>query len=388
MERKFIKSGIPGLDPVLGGGFLDGTITTVSGPTGSGKSTFAAQFIHNGAVEYNEPGLYLAIEESRRDFLFHMSGYEWDFGALERERKFVFLDYPIHEVDQIVSQSSAIHEIINTTGTKRVVIDSIMPIALYFKGDEERKKGFLKFIENLRKWNVTALIVSEDTKIAHAGARPGSEFGIESFTDGWINIFYKYDERSMERKRYIEVIKMKGVSHSYRGYPALLNSRGFSIMHELPPAQAAKPPKEPEKKLPEEENVEALVEKAFLPRAVERPPSKPPAATPPKPPPSAPKAPPPHPPSGARPSPPHRITLPPIPPKATAAPKAGPSKKLIREEEMEELRKLLGEEQKAEKKAEKPGKPAPKAGKKAPAKMSPSIAAKIAEAKKKLMKKG
>ena len=74
MERRFIRSGIPGLDEVLGGGFLEGSIVAVSGPTGSGKSTFASQFLYNGASQYDEPGLYIAIEESRADFFFHMGG--------------------------------------------------------------------------------------------------------------------------------------------------------------------------------------------------------------------------------------------------------------------------------------------------------------------------
>lgn len=253
MERKFIKSGIPGLDEVLGGGILEGSIITVSGPTGAGKSTFAAQFIHNGAKESDEPGIYLSIEESRRDFFFHMGGFEMDFAGLERDRKFILLDYPIHEVDQIINQSASIQEIINSTGVRRVVIDSVMPIALYFKTDDERKKGFLKFIENLRKWNVTTLIVSEDLKI-HSGSRPSSEFGIESFTDGWINLFYRYDEKTMERSRYVEVVKMKGVAHSSRAYPAKLNGRGFEIAGASPKPSEARPPEPapaPEKREPE-----------------------------------------------------------------------------------------------------------------------------------------
>jgi circadian clock protein KaiC len=230
MERKFVKSGVPGLDAVLGGGFLENSIVTVSGPTGSGKSTLASQFLYNGAVESNEPGLYISIEESRRDFYFHMGGFKWDFASLEKDRRFILLDYPIHEVDQIIEQSNAIQEIINSTGVRRVVIDSIMPIALYFKNDDERKKGFLKFIDNLRKWNVTTLIVSEDIKAGPAGSMPSSEYGIESFSDGWLNLFFRYDERSMSRTRYAEVIKMKGVQHSSKAYLAVLDDNGFKIM--------------------------------------------------------------------------------------------------------------------------------------------------------------
>lgn len=252
MERKFIKSGIPGLDEVLGGGLLEGSIVTVSGPTGGGKSTLAAQFIHNGAMQSDEPGLYIAIEESRGDFFFHMNGYSWDFAALEKARKFVLLDYPIHEVDQIINQSGAIGEIISTTGTKRVVIDSIMPIALFFKSDDERRKGFLKFIENLRKWGTTTLIVSEDLKMAEG--MPGTEYGIESFTDGWINLTFRYDDQKKERVRYLEVIKMKGVPHSSKSYPVILDNTGFRIASGPAPER----PKPPEKAVEKEKPAEKL----------------------------------------------------------------------------------------------------------------------------------
>jgi len=230
MERRFIKSGIPGLDKLLGGGFLEGSITTVSGPTGSGKSTLALQYLYKGASDFNEPGLYICIEESRQDFLFHVSGYNWDFAKAEKERKFILLDYPIHEVDQILNQYSAIAEIISSTGVKRVVIDSIMPIALFFKEDDERKKGFLKLIENIRKWNVTTLIVSEDMKATNLGVLPNSAYGIETFTDGWINFTNNYDLKRGERVRMIEVLKMKGVTHSYKPYPAVIDANGVTIV--------------------------------------------------------------------------------------------------------------------------------------------------------------
>ncbi len=241
MDRRLIKSGVPGLDEVLGGGLLEGSIVTVSGPTGGGKSTLAAQFIHNGAKDSDEPGLYISIEESRGDFFFHMSGYSWDFAGLEKSRKFVLLDYPIHEVDQIVNQSGAIGEIISTTGTKRVVIDSIMPIALFFKSDDERRKGFLKFIENLRKWGTTTIIVSEDIKMAEPGTLPATEYGIESFTDGWINLSFRYDDEKKERARYLEVIKMKGVPHSSKSYPVVLDKDGFRLGSSGPAPEKLKP---------------------------------------------------------------------------------------------------------------------------------------------------
>ena len=230
MKRDFVRSGIPGLDKLTRGGILQGSVITLSGPTGCGKSTFAMQFLVEGITKYKEPGVYIAIEETKDSMYFHMSGYAWDLDKLEKSRQFVFLDYPVHEVDQFMNQYSAIQEIINTIGAKRVVIDSIMPLALFFHDDDERKKGFLKLIDNIRKWGTTTLIVSEDTATSSPGALPDTKYGIETFTDGWIHIYYQFLEKTKERSRAIEVIKMKGISHSAKIFPARIDRNGFTVL--------------------------------------------------------------------------------------------------------------------------------------------------------------
>ncbi|MBI5223260.1 hypothetical protein HY990_02465 [Candidatus Micrarchaeota archaeon] len=268
MERNYIKSGIPGLDSILGGGVIENSIVTVSGPTGSGKSTLGMQFIYKGAMEENEPGLYISIEETRGDFLFHMSGYKWDLGKLEKERKLIFLDYPVHEVDQILSQNSAVQGIISSTGAKRVVIDSIMPVALYFANDDDRKRGFVKFIENLRRWNVTTLLLTQDAE----DNKQRSSHGIETFTDGWINFFYKFDEKTMERTKYIEVVKMKGSVHSTKAHMVKIDENGISIgetrTNTTPAAVPA--PSSPTKQKPEKEEKPAVKKLILGPAALKK----------------------------------------------------------------------------------------------------------------------
>ena len=229
-ERKIIKSGIPGLDKILNGGFLEGSIITIGGPSGAGKSTFAMQYLYEGATKYDEPGIYISIEEGKESMMFNMSGYDWDLEEVEKKQKLIFLDYPVYEIDQFLHQAGAIKEIINTAGVKRVVIDSIMPIALYFKDDDERKKGFLKFIDNVRKWGTTTFIISEDTSVSSEDELPNTTYGIESFTDGWINVSYMIDPKKKERVRRVEVLKMKGIKHSTKHYPAQLSDKGFKIL--------------------------------------------------------------------------------------------------------------------------------------------------------------
>lgn len=232
-KRDVVETGIEGLDFMLAGGLTRGTITALSGPTGCGKSTLAMQFLVNGAEKYSEPGLYIALEETRNTTYTNMASYKWDLAKLENEKKLLFLDYPIHEVDQFLFSNSAIEELISSMDIERVVIDSIMPIALLFQNEDERKKGFLKLIANIRKWGTTTIIVSEDTPATTQDVLPSTKYGLESLTDGWVHMYYIYDEEG-NRKRALEVVKMKGVMHLTKIVPLEINENGISVLLEKP----------------------------------------------------------------------------------------------------------------------------------------------------------
>lgn len=228
-KRDLVKSGIEGLDTMIDGGFTRGSITVLSGPTGCGKSTLAMQFLVNGAEKFSEPGLYVALEETKSSTYSNMAGYKWDLPRLESEKHLLFLDYPIHEADQFLFSNSAIEELISSMDIERVVIDSVMPIALLFQNDDERKKGFLKLIENIRKWGTTTLIVSEDTPATTQDVLPCTKYGLESLADGWVHMYYLYDEEG-NRKRALEVVKMKGVQHATKIVPLEISEDGVSVL--------------------------------------------------------------------------------------------------------------------------------------------------------------
>ncbi|MEK6981781.1 MAG: ATPase domain-containing protein [Candidatus Micrarchaeota archaeon] len=229
MERTFIKSGVEDFDEILGGGLLKGSVITLSGSTGSGKSTFGMQFLVEGAKN-KESGLYISIEEGRQAVFDHLRSYSWDIAKFEKNKQIVFLDYPFHEVDQLLNNSGAIQELINSFGIKRVVIDSILPLALHFQTDDERKKNFIKFIDGLRKWGVTVLLISEDVPATTLDVLPDTKYGVETFSDGWIHIYYLYSPKEKQRTRAIEVLKMKGVAHSTKIYPCEISDNGFVLV--------------------------------------------------------------------------------------------------------------------------------------------------------------
>ena len=60
---KRVQTGVPGLDEMLHGGFLEGSAVLVQGAPGTGKTTLGLQFLHTGIVKEDEPGLLITFEE-------------------------------------------------------------------------------------------------------------------------------------------------------------------------------------------------------------------------------------------------------------------------------------------------------------------------------------
>src|SRR5271167_471045 len=84
------RSGISGLDEIMGGGFPRGTATLLEGGAGSGKTLLALQSLVNGARQFDEPGVFVAFEEASKNIVAH-ADFGWDIPALPQKSLF-FLD--------------------------------------------------------------------------------------------------------------------------------------------------------------------------------------------------------------------------------------------------------------------------------------------------------
>jgi len=222
-----IRTGWEKLDDQLGGGLPKGSITTVSGSTGSGKSIFAMEFLINGIKASGEPGLYIAIEESKNSLYRSMASMGWDIRQYETSNQLVIIDYPFHEVDQLLDQRNPVKELVDRFGVERVVIDSIMPVAVKFPNENEMKRGFLKLIENIRAWDTTTMVLTNDLNATTYHVMPQTEFGIERFSEGWIHLYNVF--KANERKRVMEVLKMKGTMHKTSMMPFSIDQTGINL---------------------------------------------------------------------------------------------------------------------------------------------------------------
>ena len=222
-----VKTGIPGLDGLVQGGFRKGGIITVTGDSGCGKTTFGIQFLYMGATQYDEPGLYVTFEEEKGAVCESMKGYGWDLKKLESEGKLIFLEYQPQEVERFTTEEAFIRDEMEEKGVKRMVVDSMTSLALLYDTEKRRRQELLRIIGKLRKWNCTTLLLSESAPEMSTPDSLRTRFGIEALADGLI---YLYNIRKGNtRIRALEVIKLRGTAFEQKICPVRFRPNGIVV---------------------------------------------------------------------------------------------------------------------------------------------------------------
>src|SRR5579864_5609345 len=85
-------TGIPGLDQITEGGLPKGRPTLLCGSAGCGKTVLAMEFLVRGAMEFDEPGVFMAFEETDKELTQNVSSMGFDLPALSARKK-MLLDY-------------------------------------------------------------------------------------------------------------------------------------------------------------------------------------------------------------------------------------------------------------------------------------------------------
>src|SRR6188472_2680012 len=80
-------TGITGLDEITGGGFPRGRPTLVCGGAGCGKTLLAIEFLVRGATQFNEPGVFMAFEETAAELAANVRSLGFDLNALTAQKK-------------------------------------------------------------------------------------------------------------------------------------------------------------------------------------------------------------------------------------------------------------------------------------------------------------
>lgn len=220
-----ISTGIHGLDELTEGGFVRGSTILVTGVTGTGKTTFCAQFLYEG-LKNGEAGVYISLEEPPEEIKEDVRRYGFNFEKFEKNGIFKLVYQNPFEVSDI---SSVVIDAINSVNAKRVVLDPISLIGMYMKDASVLRKRLFEIIRLLKKTGVTSMITSEIVG-SEIGERASSlsRYGVSEFVSDVV-ILLNYLGIGGVSTRSLMIRKMRRTNHGSDVYPFEMGNKGIVI---------------------------------------------------------------------------------------------------------------------------------------------------------------
>jgi circadian clock protein KaiC len=227
LTHRRLSSGIAELDKMLGGGIPEGDSVLIAGPSGTGKSALATQFIAEG-IRQGEPGI-MAIFEERPEGYTQRAG---TFGLKldEAQKKGMLETLYLRPLDLSVDETmQEILDAIDRIGAKRLVIDSLvgfeMALAPGFRADF--RESLYRMIGALTGAGVT-IVSTVEVEDTFTGL-PFSHYAISFLTDDIIRM--RYVEIDGQLRKIMVVIKMRGGNHSKDIREYVITTKGVVIIH-------------------------------------------------------------------------------------------------------------------------------------------------------------
>src|SRR3954469_4194641 len=223
-------TGIAGLDEITYGGLPKGRPTLLCGAAGCGKTLFSMTFLYNGAVRYDEPGVFIAFEERPEELIKNVGSLQYDIQDLIDDKKLA-IDYVHIDPNQIDESGEYDLEglfirlgfAIDALGAKRVVIDTVETLFGGLQNEMVLRSELRRLFEWLKDKGVSAVITAE------RGDGTLTRYGLEEYVADCVVLLDHRVNDQMSTRR-LRVVKYRGTLHGTDEYPFLIGARGISVL--------------------------------------------------------------------------------------------------------------------------------------------------------------
>ena len=224
--RRRLSVGVPELDKMLDGGIFEGDSLLVAGPSGTGKSALATQFIAEG-LRHGESAIMALFEERPVGYTERADSFGLNLKSSQKKGKLEVLY--LRPLDLSVDETmQAILDAIERVGAKRLVIDSLvgfeMALAPGFRADF--RESLYRMIGALTGAGVTVLstVEVEDTFTSLSF----SHYAISFLTDDILRM--RYVEIDGQLRKVLVIIKMRGGNHSKDIREYVITDKGLMVI--------------------------------------------------------------------------------------------------------------------------------------------------------------
>jgi circadian clock protein KaiC len=223
-------TGIEGLDEVTGGGLPTGRPTIVCGGPGCGKTMLGIEFLVRGATQFDEPGVFMAFEETPEDITQNVASLGFDLKDLSARKK-LFLDYVHVERSEIQETGEydleglfiRLQHAIDSVGAKRVVLDTLEALFSGFSNQGILRAELRRLFRWLKDRNMTTVITAE------RGDGALTRYGLEEYVSDCV-ILLDHRVAGQLSTRRLRIVKYRGSVHGTNEYPFLIDEHGISVL--------------------------------------------------------------------------------------------------------------------------------------------------------------
>jgi len=232
-----LRSGLPGLDVMLDGGFSRGRVVLILGEPGTGKTIICSQYLYHGSAVLGENGLFIGMNEPKSRFLKEMLNLGMDFAKLEAEGKFKYIDATeVRKIPEtakvgriavggrelgLVNLLQTVQDAIAKFEPMRIALDSMADLVFRFPTVEERRPVVLDMIETLQETSATSLLTSELFTTGEERVLQPEEY----LAEGVMLM------RTLRKGvRTIQILKMRGSKVDTHPRPYVITGKGIEVL--------------------------------------------------------------------------------------------------------------------------------------------------------------
>lgn len=231
MKSMKAPTGIAGLDEITGGGLPRGRTTLLVGGSGSGKTILALQFLVDGAQRRDEPGIFVAFEETPSRIIENAATFGWNLPELQQEKLYFMDAQPAPDLVQsgtfdLSGMLAALGAKVEEMGAKRIVFDAIdIVLALLPEPGAQRRE-----IYRLHAWllerDLTGIVTLKADRDDGGGV--GQPFGFMQFMVDCAVILNHTVVLGVSQRN-LRVQKYRGSSFDENESPFLIGKGGFEV---------------------------------------------------------------------------------------------------------------------------------------------------------------
>lgn len=221
-----------GLDEITRGGLPQGRTTLIEGSPGSGKTVLALQTLVNGARQHQEPGIFVAFEESSRQVVANAASFGWDLPALQRKRLFFLDAHPSPDWQHaggfdLGGMLAAIDVKVRQMGAKRIVFDALDVVLTLLDDAAAERREIYRLHHWLQQRELTAVITAKGAGDRNRDPNPERSSFLQFMVDCAITLSHTMVQNVSQRS--LRVMKYRGSAFAENESPLLIGDEGLEV---------------------------------------------------------------------------------------------------------------------------------------------------------------